>query len=68
MRVAPLTQFFDVEANRTILVGELVELSEERISALKEKGIEFATIEEVVEEDVEEDVEEVVEEKPKKGK
>ena len=60
MRVAPLTQFFDVEANRTILVGESVELSEERISALKEKGIEFATIEEVVEE--------VVEEKPKKGK
>jgi len=56
MRVAPLTQFFDVEANRTILVGESVELSEERISALKEKGIEFATIEEVVEE------------KPKKGK
>ena len=60
MRVAPLTQFFDVEANRTILVGESVELSEERISALKEKGIEFATIEETTEE--------VVEEKPKKGK
>lgn len=60
MRVAPLTQFFDVEANRTILVGESVELSNERISALKEKGIEFATIEETTEE--------VVEEKPKKGK
>ena len=60
MRVAPLTQFFDVEANRAILVGESVELSNERISALKEKGIEFATIEETTEE--------VVEEKPKKGK
>ena len=60
MRVAPLTQFFDVEANRTILVGESVELSNERISALKEKGIEFATVEEAIEE--------VVEKKPKKGK
>ena len=60
MRVAPLTQFFDVEASKIILVGELVELSEERISALKEKGIEFTTIEETTEE--------VVEEKPKKGK